>query len=444
MTAEGIRNLAVNFEAKSYRPPGRYGNRILTNTISTVHDLLRNAIVSPIKNLIFYASSTKFSDDLNHARLEESREFLRSIGGETVILKNPDGTLIEGMYLDVKQFKQRLVESDIQFEYKKNALNQNVQIIRAFSRRAHNILDKLKIEYRGKLTYSEAELPRDGQPVERIDRSTPGVTILTLGNASIFEFDRPRIAEVLLSGQNCMAFNIRSTGRSEGTISEKGTYEDIESVYQFLRTKGFKNNQITVWGYCLGGGYASELAARHRGVNLTLDRSYQRVGDIAGKVICKQIFQGKTLLWGIPEKIIYKTISQFTNVFFIGYDNESRIKRVQGQVCILEATEDDLIPMGSAEKLERSSLQAKRQSRIQLLGAGHNDSWTSQGQIEYSSHLRTAKILRDFGTTPRPVSLKKFRQILASSIQLSENVSTGSVTSHSQSRSSVEELENNA
>jgi pimeloyl-ACP methyl ester carboxylesterase len=54
-------------------------------------------------------------------------------------------------------------------------------------------------------------------------------------------------------------------GLSEGNPSEDNVYETADIAYKWLLDKGFKEDQIIIWGHSLGGSPAVYLASKHPG-----------------------------------------------------------------------------------------------------------------------------------------------------------------------------------
>lgn len=133
----------------------------------------------------------------------------------------------------------------------------------------------------------------------------------------------------LRMGTNVLVFDYRGYGRSEGTISEEGTYRDAQAAYQWLRGRGFAPEKIIVFGESLGGGVASELAVRERVGGLVLQSSFTSIADIGA-----EIFPWLPVRW----------------LGSIRYDTLKKLPRVNVPVLVAHSRDDLLVRFHHAEK----------------------------------------------------------------------------------------------
>src|SRR5438093_95446 len=100
------------------------------------------------------------------------------------------------------------------------------------------------------------------------------VVLLCHGNAGNISH-RLDVCQVLLeTGVNVFLFDYRGYGRSSGRPSEEGTYLDAQAAHEWLQRKGFPGKNIIAFGESLGGGIASELAAREPLAGLVLQSTF--------------------------------------------------------------------------------------------------------------------------------------------------------------------------
>lgn len=372
-------------------------------------------VQKPLKNQIFYASSTKFKAKIEEPRLEESRSILRQLGGQTQLLKTSDGVTIEAMYFNVTLFKERVCELGGQFTYEIQTDGKPQQILNVFTHSLKTLCDKMRIDL--KLQLGRGWMKKLSRPENEafplVQSKQPSVTILTQGNAGIFEFDRARIADTLLTGQNCIVYNLRGTGRSKGTPSEIGSYRDLEAVYQYLtQVKRFHNKQITILGYCLGGGASTELAKNHPGISLTMDRCFLSMGDMVSITVADYAIELlKCTDQSKMEKI--KKFSRFliapvAKRLLFGYQNLDKLSKVEGRVCIIDASEDDVIPPDTGPRL-RKAVRSEH-TAITLQGE-HCDPWDDTTWDAYLKHLKEGNKVRNFGQTPFPTQREGGRKL---------------------------------
>lgn len=370
--------------------------------LSWGQDKLGELVQAPMRKIVFYASSKNFHAKLDPKRLEESRQLLRAIGGTTQVIKASDGVILETMYFNVHTFRQRIVDLGGQFRIEGELPGPRTQRLYVFTYKLKSICDKVHIPLSRCLVRGwVADLPRYSNVAPLLQDRKPGITILTQGNACIFEFDRARVAQTLLSGQHCMVFNLRGTGRSKGCPSETGSYKDLEAVYQYLtQVKGFYNKQITVIGYCLGGGTSTELAKNHPGVTLTMDRCFISMGDMVAVGAAGLLSD----VFGLQDSTASKLtcfsrtwLKPITDTCVFGYNNARKLQQVKGAVCVIDASEDDVIPQDAGPVL-RQAARATTRTDITLVGS-HCDPWDEPVEKAYNAHLERIGRVREFGDT---------------------------------------------
>jgi pimeloyl-ACP methyl ester carboxylesterase len=380
---------------------------IIRSPILALTSLSRSAkslLQKPFADHIFRASSPDFKKEMDVERLEHSRERLREIGGETVVIETKNGAHIEGMYIDILKFKEAIWKFGGQFTVNE----EGKLILRSFSSDLNTILTdtlRLKLVQNSSPEYPdpvfEAILPLAHlDPHLSIEEKQ--VTILTHGNGTIFEMNRSRIGSILMSGHSCIVFNIQGTGRSHGAPTEENTYADVESIYYFLRSKGYNDTQITVLGHCLGSGLAAELAARYP-VHLVLDRPFAKLGDpmsafAVREAIKKLKVDPNSRSVSFARKILETVLPNAINWALISYDNHSKMGRVRGSICYIHSEIDQVIPKYSQDQMKEKMIA--RGGMVKTSDQfDHNDFWDAETLEQYQKHQRTHNTFRSFKET---------------------------------------------
>ncbi len=138
------------------------------------------------------------------------------------------------------------------------------------------------------------------------------------------------LCRVLLgAGVNVLVFDYRGYGRSEGRLSEEGTYRDAQAAYAWLRQQGFAPENIIAFGESLGGGIASELAVREAVGGLVLQSTYTNIADIGA-----ELFPWLPVRW----------------LNTIKYDTVKKLARVRAPLLVMHSRNDGLIGYHHAEK----------------------------------------------------------------------------------------------
>jgi abhydrolase domain-containing protein 17 len=177
-------------------------------------------------------------------------------------------------------------------------------------------------------------------------RYFPKYTILySHGNASDLGDMRPTFDRLNKWGFSVFAYDYRGYGTSDGSPSEKNVYQDADAAYAYL-TKELKipPQQIIIYGQSVGGGAASELAAKHPVAGLILESTFTS----AFRVV-------------VPVPIL--PFDKFTN--------QDKLSKVRCPVLVMHGEADDIIPLQHGQGLYASAPEPKQS--LWIPGAGHND-----------------------------------------------------------------------
>ena len=159
-------------------------------------------------------------------------------------------------------------------------------------------------------------------------------------------------------GVNILLFDYRGYGRSEGDISEKGTYLDAKGALEYLHTRGDVDpHRIVYYGRSLGSAVAVWLAAEHAPLGTILESPFSSVRDMA-----------KAAYPGLPLHLLVRT----------RYDSLSLMPSVSSPVLILHGDRDDIVPISQARKLYEAAREPK--SFYTISGAAHNDTYITGGE----------------------------------------------------------------
>jgi uncharacterized protein len=142
----------------------------------------------------------------------------------------------------------------------------------------------------------------------------------------------PHFFTPLQKEHNVLAPSYPGYGLSEGRPCDDCIYETAELAYRWLLAKGFRDEQITIWGHSLGGAPATWLASRHpKRKKLVVINSFCSV-----KGVCKERF-------GLVSLLVHDRF------------NSSNVAReVEGRVVVCCYKDDKTIPYASCRKLYES------------------------------------------------------------------------------------------
>jgi len=165
-------------------------------------------------------------------------------------------------------------------------------------------------------------------------------------------------------GLSTLIIDYRGYGRSQGTISEQGSYFDAEAAWNYLtEIKNIPAQKIVVLGRSLGGAIAAFISARQTPGVLILESAFTSVPDVAAK-----------LYPFFPVRLL----SRFQ------YNTKKSLQSVNCPVLIIHSPGDDIIPFENGLQLYESARVPKQILEIQ---GGHNDGFLLSGKT-YTEGMR--------------------------------------------------------
>ena len=177
-------------------------------------------------------------------------------------------------------------------------------------------------------------------------------------------------------GLSTLIIDYRGYGRSQGSISEQGTYLDGEAAWNYLsETRKIPEQEIVVFGRSLGAAIAAYIASRKNPAALILESAFTSIPDMGAK-----------LYPYMPVRVL----SRFQ------YDARKALQSVSCPVLIVHSPHDDIIPYENGQKLYSSAREPKKFLEIR---GGHNEGFLVSGRIYREG-------ISKFVETSLPVSLQ--------------------------------------
>jgi fermentation-respiration switch protein FrsA (DUF1100 family) len=172
---------------------------------------------------------------------------------------------------------------------------------------------------------------------------------------------------------NVFIFDYRQYGRSQGKISEKGTYLDASAALQTLHQRLDLNPQsIILFGRSLGSAVAVDLARRAPCLALILESPFTSVPDMAAKAMPL-----------LPIGRLLRT----------RYDSLRKIAQVTVPVLILHGDRDEVVPFEQGQRLFTAANEPKTFYTIPR--AGHNDTYMVGGEPYWQAWKRFLSALSE-------------------------------------------------
>lgn len=164
-------------------------------------------------------------------------------------------------------------------------------------------------------------------------------------------------------GVSIFIFDYREYGRSEGSVSEAGTYEDARASLEFLKSRtGLSSDRILYFGRSLGSAVAVELALESPPRALILESPMTSIRDMA-----------RVVLPYLPTGFLIQT----------EYDSISKIGKIHRPVFILHGDRDDVVPFEQGRRLFGAANEPKFFYAIP--GASHNDTYLVGGKLYWEA-----------------------------------------------------------
>jgi len=164
-------------------------------------------------------------------------------------------------------------------------------------------------------------------------------------------------------GLNVLIIDYRGYGKSDGVMSEQGFYLDAMSAWQYLTAKrGFKPENIVIFGRSLGGAVATQLATQVDEKALIVESTFSSVNDMVSMVM------------PLISKFIYLRYS---------FNTEKIINQVKSPILLMHSQDDEVVPYELGEKVFAA---AKSPKYFFELYGGHNDGFM-QNVNEYRQTL---------------------------------------------------------
>ncbi len=157
---------------------------------------------------------------------------------------------------------------------------------------------------------------------------------------------------------NVFIIDYRQYGRSEGKISEKGTYIDARAALAYLHSrKEINQEKIIFFGRSLGSAVAVELALKEKCRALILETPFTSIKEM-----------GKKLYPFLPVSLLLRT----------KYDSLAKIRNIKVPILIMHGDNDKLVPFEHGRELYEAANEPKEFYTIP--GAGHNDTHIEGGE----------------------------------------------------------------
>ena len=189
-----------------------------------------------------------------------------------------------------------------------------------------------------------------------VPASTPkkGVILFCHGNAGNISHCLSVINTLHNLDLSVLIFDYRGFGRSEGSPSESGTYNDARAAWDYLvSTRGVAPGRIVIYGWSLGGAVAARLAATlppdQQPAAVVIASAFSSLGDMAAHHY--PLF---------PTRLLLR----------FDYPTAADAARIRRPTLVIHSVDDEIVPFAQGRRIfdaitaEKLFLQAS---------GGHNE-----------------------------------------------------------------------
>ncbi|MBD2188685.1 alpha/beta hydrolase [Pseudanabaena mucicola] len=189
------------------------------------------------------------------------------------------------------------------------------------------------------------------------------------GNSKNISANARHANRLMRLGFSVLIIDYRGYGKSEGDWpSEADVYTDAQFAWNYLRQKGFKPSQITVYGHSLGGAIAIDLATKNPDMaGLIIDASFTSMSDMA-------LTDPKYRIFPI-DLLIHQR-----------FDSLSKVGNLIMPVLYIHGSADKLIPAEMSQRLYAAT--PSRKKLVIVPNGGHNNNATTNESL-YASSIRS-------------------------------------------------------
>ncbi|GAB3642830.1 alpha/beta hydrolase [Spirosoma arcticum] len=178
-----------------------------------------------------------------------------------------------------------------------------------------------------------------------------GVVLYFHGNADNLVRWGQYADRFLRNGYDVWMYDYRQFGKSKGPLTEDGLYRDAEFMYQQV-VRAYPEHRVVLYGYSLGTGLATYVAARHRPRLLLLEAPYYSIADLANRR---------------APVYPYQSLLRFR------FPTYQRIGRVRCPIHLFHGTADETVSYASGQRLAAVLPQKQAAVLTTIVGGKHKN-----------------------------------------------------------------------
>jgi uncharacterized protein len=180
---------------------------------------------------------------------------------------------------------------------------------------------------------------------------TKPVVLWCHGNAGNISHRLANIRELFRRGLSVFIFDYRGYGRSTGTPSEPGLYQDALAGYDYLWNRcGIPPNRIVVFGRSLGACVAGEVAIRRSSAGVILEGAFPSIQSMSDHHYL-----------GLPARWLLS----------VDFNLAEKVAKLRRPILVIHGEKDSIVPVSLGRQVYDAAPEPKQWFVVG--GAGHND-----------------------------------------------------------------------
>ena len=188
--------------------------------------------------------------------------------------------------------------------------------------------------------------------------ATPAVLLWCHGNAGNIIHRLDNLAELYRLGLSVFLFDYRGYGRSRGSPSEEGLYQDALGAYTYVTgTRRIRPDRLVLFGRSLGAAVAGEVASQRSAAGLILESAFPSIEALA-----------RTHYFGLPVHWLLGARFNLTD----------RLQQISVPILFVHGDRDTIVPIQLGKQVFDSAHEPK--SFYLVHGADHNDLYLVGGK----------------------------------------------------------------
>ena len=161
-------------------------------------------------------------------------------------------------------------------------------------------------------------------------------------------------------------FNYCGQGSSTGKFNQKGCYESLETVIDYLKSKGISNDNIVLVGHSMGSGVACDYAKNNKVRGLVLIQPFDQFKNAMKNNVLKVDFLPKFI-----KKIIQK-IPNWMIPIKNEFNNLKALNQIKTKTLLITSKDDNVVNCNLTRNLYEKTKGIGDKKILEFENGGHS------------------------------------------------------------------------